>query len=176
MVKWTLILRGKQWVLTDKFAHYRMSLPIELDIPEEKLNAHEFMRLIKKYDLQVTKAVETHLADACRYHNLFQGLNKESYLQNSNGFVAKKLVELDTMRVISIVNALSVAFYEKELECRLIEDADDFLKVAKVKHQGNLDQLSEYEECIINLSRNYCETYRLIVNEDYIGSKLPNFR
>ena len=90
--------------------------------------------------------------------------------------MAKKLVELDTMRVISIVNALSVAFYEKELECRLIEDADDFLKVAKVKHQGNLDQLSEYEECIINLSQNYCETYRLIVNEDYIGSKLPDFR
>ena len=38
--------------------------------------------------------------------------------------MAKKLVELDKLRVISISNALSVAFYEKELDCRLVEDAD----------------------------------------------------
>ncbi|WP_270311824.1 hypothetical protein [Ligilactobacillus agilis] len=160
----------------ETIAKYRMKLSIQLDIPENQLNAREFIRLIKKHKLQVTKAVETHLASACRYRNLINGLNKESYIKNSNGFMAKKLVELDKLRVISISNALSVAFYEKELDCRLVEDADDFLKLTKVKHQGDLDKVNEYEQCILKLSQNYCESYRVMVTEDYIGGKLPKFK
>ena len=65
----------------ETIAKYRMKLPIQLDIPEDQLNAREFIRLIKKHKLQVTKAVGTHLASACRYRNLINGLNKESYIK-----------------------------------------------------------------------------------------------
>ena len=65
-----------------------------------------------------------------------------------------------------------------ETELGLSEDeAQEYYQLAmtKVKHQGDLDKVNEYEQCILKLSQNYCESYRVMVTEDYIGGKLPKF-
>lgn len=152
-----------------------VDFPFELGVTPADLNAKEFTRLLDTHDLKVSQAVKVHLASACRYQNLLRGLKKVRGSDDPNSFLGQKISQLEAEKANEIMAALYIAWAEQKQAWRFIEDCEEFLQLLKVKYQGNLDTLTQLESCQLKLARLYAEIYQAVVNEHYIGGKLPAF-